>query len=141
MSPAQIVGVGVDLVHVPGLRDQLADRASGFAEGVFTPGERRDAADRPSGDPARHLAARFAAKEAFVKAWSGGFFGAPPRLVGVDLRHVEVIADAWGRPALRLAPPLAAHVGPVRAHLSLSHDGDYAIAQVVLESAEEGSPA
>jgi len=133
MSVGSIHGIGVDLVHVPGMRDQLGDRASGFAEGVFTVGERSDAASRASGDPARHLAARFAAKEAFVKAWSGGFFGAPPRLDRVDLRHIEVIADAWGRPALRLAPPLAERVGPLRAHLSLSHDGDHAIAQVVLE--------
>lgn len=126
-------GIGVDMVHVPGLRDQLADKASGFAEGTFTVAERSDAAGRPSGDPARHLAARFAAKEAFVKAWSGGFFGAPPIVERVDLRHVEVVADAWGRPALRLASPLADRVGPLVAHLSLSHDGDYAIAQVALE--------
>ncbi len=126
-------GVGIDMVHVPGLRDQLADKASGFAEGTFTVGERSDAAGRSSGDPARHLAARFAAKEAFVKAWSGGFFGAPPHIDRVDLRHVEVVSDAWGRPALRLAGPLAERVGPLRAHLSLSHDGDYAIAYVTLE--------
>lgn len=132
-------GVGVDMVHVAGLREQLADRASAFAEGTFTVAERSDAASRSSGDPARHLAARFAAKEAFVKAWSGGFFGAAPRVERVDLRHVEVISDAWGRPALRIAPPLAERVGPVRIHLSMSHDGDYAIAQVVLESEAEGS--
>ena len=143
MSGAQLHGVGIDLVHVPGLRDQLGDSASGFAEGTFTVGERSDAAGRSSGDPARHLAARFAAKEAFVKAWSGGFFGCAPQITRIDLRHVEVVADAWGRPALRLAPPLAERVGPLRAHLSLSHDGDYAIAQVVLErplasSAAEG---
>lgn len=127
-------GVGVDLVHVPGLRAQLADPASRFAAGTFTVGERTDAAERASGDPARHLAARFAAKEAFIKAWSGGFFGAPPQLAGLDLRQIEVITDAWGRPALRLASPLAERVGSLRAHVSLSHDGDYAMAQVVLEA-------
>lgn len=129
-----IAGIGVDLVDLPGFRRQLADPASRFVEGVFTIGERTYAQNHVSGDPARHLAARFAAKEAFIKAWSGGFFGAPPRLDRVDLRHIEVITDAWGRPALRLDPAFAARVGPLRMHVSLSHDGDCAIAQVVLES-------
>jgi holo-[acyl-carrier protein] synthase len=131
-----IAGVGVDLVAIEGLRAQLADPASAFAEGTFTARERADAAARPSGDPARHLAARFAAKEAFLKAWAGGRFGHAPALRHADLRQIEVSTDAWGRPRLRLAPDLARALdadGPWRAHLSLSHDGAYATAYVVLE--------
>lgn len=139
-----IAGIGVDLVAVDGLRAQLADPASRFAEGVFTDRERADAAARPSGDPARHLAARFAAKEAFVKAWAGGRFGLAPALRHADLRQIEVSTDAWGRPRLRVAPDLRRALdaeGPWRAHVSLSHDGAFATAYVVLErgAAEEPS--
>lgn len=128
-----IRGLGVDVVDVDGFRRQLADPASVFATAVFTPGERLAAARRASGDPARHLAARYAAKEAFVKAWSGGRFGLPPLVASVDLRAVEVVSDAWDRPALRLDDALAAVVGPCRLHVSLSHDGAVATATVIIE--------
>lgn len=128
-----ILGVGVDLVHVPSFADQLELPGSRFA-GVFTPGERRDARDRdPSlrGGPARHLAARWAAKEAVVKAWSDSLHGSPP-VTGDDVWHlVEVVTDAWGRPRIRLHGEVA---GLLRGdlHVSLSHDGDYATAYAVL---------
>ncbi|MCB9543749.1 MAG: holo-ACP synthase [bacterium] len=128
-----IHGIGVDLVDIPAFRRQLQDPASRFAAGVFTPGERLAAQARASADPARHLAARYAAKEAFIKAWSAGRFGQPPLTAAIDLRHIEVVTDHWHRPALRLTEPLAALVGPCRLHLSLSHDGDVATAYVIME--------
>lgn len=128
-----IQGIGIDLVDIPAFRRQLADPASRFIDGVFTPGERITAHARPSQDPARHLAARYAAKEAFIKAWSATRFGHPPLLQAIDLRQIEVITDAWHRPALHLADPLAAIVGSCRLHLSLSHDADTATAIVMIE--------
>lgn len=131
------LGVGVDTVHVPGFRDQLADPASGFVRGTFTEAERACAAARPSDDAARHLAARFAAKEAFVKAWSGARWGQVPQMERADLREIEVVSDPWGRPSLALHGAVAdavARLGAVRAHVSLSHDGDQAIAFVQLEA-------
>lgn len=128
------LGVGVDLVHVPTFVDQLGLPGTRFAD-VFTPGERRDAAERSAshgGGEGRHLAARWAAKEAFVKAWSGSIFGEPPLMGDEALRLVEVVCDAWGRPRLRLHGEVAAHLPDVEAHVSLSHDGDHAIAYVVL---------
>ncbi|MCA9538722.1 MAG: holo-ACP synthase [Myxococcales bacterium] len=133
-----ILGVGVDVVDVAAFREQLADAASRFATGVFTIGERQAAASRASGDAARHLAARFAAKEAFVKAWSTARFGRPPAWRAIDLRSIEVIQDAWGRPALRFDDALSEALraaAPWRAHVSLSHDGAVAIATVLLEGA------
>ena len=117
--------VGVDLVNVPGFAQQLEDTASGFVDHTFTPREQRVA-----GDP-RRLAARFAAKEAFIKAWSGSRTHQPPLLGSLDLREIEVVDDGYGRPALALHGALAQLVGPCSTSVSLSHDGDAAIAVVL----------
>lgn len=129
-----VLGVGVDLVHVPTFVDQLDLPGTRFAD-VFTPGERRDAAERAEqhgGGEGRHLAARWAAKEALVKAWSASLFGEPPPLGYEVLGLVEVVCDAWGRPRLRLHGAVAEHLAGLAAHVSLSHDGDHATAFVVL---------
>lgn len=133
-TPSGVLGVGVDLVHVPTFEGQLDLPGTRFA-GVFTPGERRDAAERAGqygGGEGRHLAARWAAKEAFVKAWSASMFGDPPVMGDEVLRLVEVVCDAWGRPRLRLHGEVAEHLPGVEAHVSLSHDGEHAVAYVVL---------
>ncbi len=131
-----ILGVGVDLVDVPSFAEQLADEASTFAEATFTPDERAYAARAVSRDPARHLAARFAAKEAALKALDAASARAgltPPRIA---LRDLEVLRDDAGRPRLALAGEalaLAMQLGVDRVHVSLSHDGPSAVAFVVLE--------
>jgi holo-[acyl-carrier protein] synthase len=129
-----IAGVGLDLVDIAGFRTQLDDPASQFAAGTFTDGERKDAERKVSGDPARHLAARFAAKEAFIKAWSVSRRGHDPALPSLDLREIEVVADAFDRPTIVLHGAVARACGRGRRlHLSLSHDGPVAAAVVVLE--------
>lgn len=131
-----ILGIGVDLVDVPSFAEQLADLASTFAEATFTPGEQAYAAGAVSREPSRHLAARFAAKEAGLKALDAACARAgvtPPRL---GLLELEVLRDEAGRPQLALtgeALALATRVGVDRVHLSLSHDGRSAVAFVVLE--------
>lgn len=136
------LAVGLDVVGVPSFVDQLADGASGFAEATFTRRELRDARAEDMRRDLR-LAARFAAKEAFLKAWSSARAGRPPALAGVDLRQIEVADDGWGRPRLALHGEVADALdalgaelglsGPPRAHLSLSHDWPVAAAVVVLE--------
>lgn len=133
-----VLGTGIDVVDVAAFRAQLADPASGFVSATFTAGERRDA-ERPAGDPAARLSARFAAKEAFVKAWSGARVGRPPSAAAVDAREIEVVLDPWGRPSLRLHGAvrhalleLGRDGAPPVAHVSLSHDGGVATAVVVL---------
>jgi len=126
-----ILGVGLDLVHLPDFERQLADPASTFVDGVFTPGEQ--VRNHP-----RSLAARYAAKEAFIKAWSNAIFGQPPVLGDHDLREVEVVQDAWGRTALRLhgrTLEAFSRLGPTAIHLSLTHDGPTAGAVVTLSAA------
>ncbi|MCW2830697.1 MAG: holo-ACP synthase [Aeromicrobium sp.] len=125
-----VVGVGVDLVHVPSFADQLEVPGTGFAT-AFLPGERRDA-QHGSSVPARHLAARWAAKEAVIKAWSSSLHGSAP-VMDEHVHHlVEVISDAWGRPRIRLHGDVARHLEGHTIEVSLSHDGDYAVAYVVL---------
>lgn len=140
-----VVGLGLDVVHLPTFAEQLADGASGFATATFTPAELASVA---VAGPTRtaSLGGRFAAKEAFLKAWSAARRGHAPALASVDLREIEVVLDGWGRPAIRLHAAVATAVstlagpadapgsdGPVSWSLSLSHDGPTAAAVVVLE--------
>lgn len=125
-----VVGVGVDLVHVPAFAAQLDQPGSRF-EGAFLPGELRDARGRTT-DPARHLAARWAAKEAVIKAWSASLHGSAP-VMSEHVHHlIELVADAWGRPRVRLHGDVAQHLAGHSLEVSVSHDGDYAIAYVTL---------
>jgi holo-[acyl-carrier protein] synthase len=115
-------GVGIDLLEIDRLERAL-ERHPRLAERVFTSAEREYAAARAR--PARHLAARFAAKEAVVKALglSGGF----------GLREIEVVAGE--PPTVRLSGR-AAIVGRGRAvQLSLTHSKDFAAAVALADDA------
>lgn len=115
-------GVGIDLIEIERLERALA-RHPRLAARVFTEAEREYAAARAR--PGRHLAARFAAKEAVVKALglSGGF----------GLREVEVLAGE--PPAVRLSGRAAA-VGRGRdVGISLTHSRDFAAAVAVVDPA------
>ena len=83
------------------------------------------------------LAARWAAKEAVIKAWSSTCFGHPEVIdpESVDLREIEVRTDAWGRPAIRLHGAIADSMARYDVLVSLSHDpaADVAAAFVVLQ--------
>jgi holo-[acyl-carrier protein] synthase len=131
--------IGVDTVHLPSFREQLADASSGFLQGTFTAAEIALANTRPSGDPVRHLAVRFAAKEAFLKAWDSAFWGRRAPLEAVDLKEIEVVSDLWGRPALVFHGRVAAALGEADAMVSLSHDGPNAMAVVLLSFNRAGA--
>ncbi|MBC7630941.1 holo-ACP synthase [Aeromicrobium sp.] len=125
-----VVGVGVDLVHVPTFADQLDQPGSMFVS-AFTSGERSDVRSRHT-DAARHFAARWAAKEAVIKAWSASLYGQAP-VMEENIHHlIEVVTDAWGRPRIRLHGEVAKRLDGHALEVSLSHDGDYAIAYLVL---------
>ena len=137
-------GVGVDLVSVSDFAEQLDAPGTRFAR-VFTSGERRAArAGGARGDgqrEAQSLAARWAAKEAVVKAWSSTLFGHPEVIdpESVDLSEIEVRTDAWGRPTIRLHGAIAKAMAGYGVLVSLSHDpaADVAIAFVVLQRPED----
>ena len=110
------------------MRDVLA-RTPRFRTRVFTERE-RGYCDARGAASAQHYAARFAAKEAALKALGTGWSG------GVGWRDVEVINDSSGRPVLLLsgtALELFRLSGATRAHLSLSHTAEHAVAQVLFE--------
>lgn len=132
-----VLGVGIDLVDVVGFAEQLAAPGTRFELHAFSAGERAEVGATAS-DRTRRLAARYAAKEAFIKAWSASRFGRAPTLTSWDLNEVEVVTDAHGRPSLRLSGAVAAAVHEQlddrwTAHLSMTHDGPSAAAVVVLE--------
>ena len=145
-----VVSVGTDLVHIPGFSAQLEQPGSVFAQRAFTARERREARNRSEErgtNPAQHLAARWAAKEAFIKAWSqalntrAGEASAPVIVPDdVDWSDIEVVTDRWGRPSLRLRGAIARAVEtslgegsgrPGAWPVSLTHDGDWAAAIVL----------
>jgi holo-[acyl-carrier protein] synthase len=134
-------GIGIDLVAVEPFAAQLAAPGSAFAERTFTAGELRAAA-AGAGGSAQHLAGRFAAKEAFVKAFSGARPGRAPVQPDMDWRDVEVRSDGWGRPVLvlhgRLAEAVRAALGPVALHVSITHEPATAAAVVLIED-EDGA--
>ena len=127
-----IVGVGIDLVSIAEFAEQVDQPGTVFAE-TFTPGERRDASDKSS-SAARHLAARWAAKEAVIKAWSGSRFSQRPVLREDIHRDIEVVTDMWGRPRVRLTGDIAKHLKDVTIHVSLTHEADTAAAVAILET-------
>jgi holo-[acyl-carrier protein] synthase len=132
-----VLGVGIDLVDVEAFAEQLDAPGTRFELRAFSAGERAEVG-ATSSDRTRRLAARYAAKEAFIKAWSAGRFGRPPALSSWELSEVEVVSDAHGRPSLRLSGALAAAVREQlgerwTAHVSMTHDGPSAAAVVVLE--------
>lgn len=127
--------IGVDIVHVPGFREQLARPGSRFEE-VFTVLELRVAGQRP--DRGLHLAGRWAAKEAFIKAWSQAIYGRPPLISPdlVDFHEIEIQPDRWGRVAVVIRGEIEQAVrhslGEVSTSLSISHDGDTAVATCLI---------
>jgi holo-[acyl-carrier protein] synthase len=125
-----IVGVGIDVCDVDRMRRAL-ERSTGarFVARVFTPGEQAYCEQRRRGR-VRSYAARFAAKEAALKALGTGWAD------GIAWRDVEVVRGESGPPALQLhgrAAAIAAERGITRWLLALSHSDLSAVASVIAE--------
>ncbi|MDO5032932.1 holo-ACP synthase [Corynebacterium sp.] len=130
------ISVGTDLVHIPAFAAQLEVPGTRFAR-VFSAAELRVAASKGA-RRAEHLAGRWALKEAFLKAWAQARYGSPPVLAEEDLdwSEIEVRPDAWGRVAVsargEVARLMGESLGRWDVGASLSHDGEYATATVIL---------
>src|SRR5207244_11644607 len=125
---SMIVSIGVDIIEVRRVRETI-ERTPRFAERVFTAAERAYCESRGA-VAAQHYAARFAAKEAALKALQTGWSG------GISWQDVEVTAKDSGAPMISFhgrAWELYEQTGATAAHLSIAHTTEHAIAEVVLE--------
>jgi holo-[acyl-carrier protein] synthase len=124
-----ILGTGIDLCEVARMGAKVGAPAADFLTRVFLPAEITYCQTKRH--PAEHFAARFAAKEALVKALAGS--GAR----GSFWQDIEVVNHPDGRPEIQLhgrIRKIAADFGVRRVFVSLSHTREMAVAKVVLES-------
>jgi len=123
-----IIGTGIDIIRVSRVR-KLAERfPDRIGKKVFTTGELQYCLEKA--DAAVSLAGRFAAKEAVMKALGTGWRS------GVRFIDIEVVRAENGRPSIQLhgkVAKLARDRGIATIHISISHDGDIAIATAIAE--------
>jgi len=123
-----IISIGIDIVEVYRIRETLA-RTPRFVERVYTANE-REYCEAKGAAAAQSYAARFAAKEAFLKALKTGWRGR------ITWHDIEIVSDETGVPSLEIrgeAREILENTGANKIHLSLSHTTEHAVAQVVLE--------
>ena len=123
-----IISTGIDIIEVYRIRETIS-RTPRFAERVFTKRE-RDYCEAKGAASAQSYAARFAAKEAFLKALKTGWRGK------ITWHDIEIRSDENGVPSLDIegeAKSILENLGANRIHLSLSHTTEHAVAQVILE--------
>ncbi|HYL98704.1 MAG TPA: holo-ACP synthase [Blastocatellia bacterium] len=123
-----IIAIGIDLIEILRIKSVLAKSGNRFRDRVFTRSEIEYCESQ--GSPFASYAARFAAKEAGMKALGKGWFD------GVRWTDIEVTRADSGRPTIKLdgaALDEFNRLGGERIHLSLSHSRELAIAQVVID--------
>ena len=122
----RIIGHGIDLVKVAGIKDELDSPARRWAEQFCSPSEREEA-DKPPMHY-RYYAGRFAAKEAVVKALGTGFAG------DVTWRGIEILRRESGAPQVRLSGDVLAFakgLGITDWFISISHCGEITMASAI----------
>jgi holo-[acyl-carrier protein] synthase len=122
-----IVGIGIDLVNVERIRETVEKWESRFLNRIFTPAEQ--AYSLSSRRPYPHLAARFAVKEAVLKAFGTGMRR------GISWTDIEVRREPSGKPGVVLhgrAKAFTETLGVSGILVSVSHDSGYSIGQVIL---------
>jgi holo-[acyl-carrier protein] synthase len=123
-----LAGIGIDLVEINRIKKIIDRWGSRFTERIYSDFENRYCAEKAF--PEMHYAARFAAKEAFLKSLGIGLG------MGVNMKDVEVKNSSSGKPELYLfgrAIDMLDEYSIVSSHLTLTHTKEYAMAVVVLE--------
>jgi holo-[acyl-carrier protein] synthase len=124
-----IVGLGLDIAEIDRIEAAISRHGAPFLERLFTPAE-ASYCEKYKNRFERY-AGRFAAKEAAMKALGTGWSR------GVRWRDVEVVREPGGRPTLRLAGvarKIADGLGVKNISLSITHSGNFALAQVIFEN-------
>jgi holo-[acyl-carrier protein] synthase len=123
-----IIGTGIDIIEVARI-EKVMSRDIGFRDKIFTPGEIEYCEAKKN--KFQHYAARFSAKEAFLKAIGTGW------RFGVRFGDIEIFHDELGQPHIRtigIAKELTDRLLVSKIHVSLSHLKELATAIVILES-------
>ncbi len=123
-----ILGIGIDIIEVARIERMLSKYGAHFAERIFTDEEIGYSTSKSS--PAIHFAARFAAKEAFLKSLGTGLANA------IRWCDISISNDKHGKPKLTItnaAKNIAEKIGAKNIHISISHTKEYAISVVILE--------
>lgn len=124
-----IVGLGVDITEVDRIQAAMERRGRAFLERLFTPSEIRYCEKHRN--RAERFAGRFAAKEAAMKALGTGWAR------GVRWVDIEVVREPSGKPTLKLSGKtraIADGLGVKNIAVTITHDGNTALAQVIFES-------
>lgn len=127
-----ILGTGLDIVEIDRIARLFERHGDRAVRLLLTAEEARRVPD--GAGRAAHLAGRFAAKEAVMKALGTGWAG------GVSFRQITITNDAAGRPTVALSGAAASRcqaLGGHTWHVSISHGRDYAVAHAILEGGEE----
>ena len=126
------LGAGVDIIAISRMRDILENSGKqAFINKVYTPWEKQRSETHP--DPVVYLAMTFAAKEAIFKTFGIGWE------TGVQFKEIDVRDGEFGEPLPILTgrfAEIAAQRKVSRVFLSLSYDGDYAVAMAVLSGGQ-----
>jgi len=120
-----IIGTGIDIIEISRIKDAIIRQS--FVHRVFTVREEQYCESRGV-QKAASYAARFAGKEAVMKAFGTG-------LAGGTLQDIEIFLDDKGCPHVQLSgqfATLAREMGVTRVHISLTHAREYAAAQAIL---------
>ena len=122
-----ILGIGIDITEIKKIEESI--RSQAFQRKVFTPAELKAVAGFKK--KAEHLAGKFAAKEAFMKAIGAG--------IGqqVWFAQIEILNDEFGKPFIKVSGEAEKRFKESKSekvHISISHSGGMAVAVVILES-------
>ncbi len=122
-----ILGTGIDLVDIKEIKRAIGKWGKRFEQKIFTPRELNYCYERST--PFQHLAARFAAKEAFLKA-----LGRPERS-GIRWTEIQINNQEGGQPFYRFSGFAASLMNKqgFKPFLTISHSGNYALAHCLLE--------
>jgi holo-[acyl-carrier protein] synthase len=126
-----IIGTGIDIVDISRMEESISRHGQRFMNRLFTPSEQNYCQGKVS--KYQHYSARFAGKEAFLKAAGTGLRD------GIHWLDMEFINDTLGKPEAHYTGKLADHLIQIhvdRVHVSFSHTGTHAVAVVILERSE-----
>lgn len=121
-----ILGIGVDIQEINQIKEIYSRKKERFFEKVFTHSEIEYCEKHK--DSFKHYAARWAIKEAFLKAIGTGITG------GYTLKEIETVNLPSGKPIVNVYGKLSEDINKlnVSSHISISHSGEYAVGQVLL---------